>query len=484
MNFANVMSNKAQTKLTENGAVSYDRLNNSLVTLFGQIGALRPRSKEEIEDKFAFAFNNDNLLATKMMFYAGDIRSGLGERRTFRICLHWLAKNYPEIVKKNLHLIPYFNRWDSIFELIDTPCEDDMWDLIDYQIAEDIKAYQQDKPCSLLTKWMPSCNASSKKTRQLAKKALYKLGYSEREYRRMLSTLRAYIKVIERDMSLNNWDKINYEMVPSRAMSTYGNAFQRHDMSRFDQYIADINSGTKKVNAKVLYPYDIVRDFTGRSTHKNPLAEQQWKALPNYIEGENDFIVMADVSGSMTGRPMDTSIGLAIYFAERNKGNYHNLYMTFTDKPRFIKINEGATLREKVRQVMNTNVGYNTDLERAFDYILQHAINSNINPDEMPKALIVISDMEIDRYIKIYGLDFVEEMKKKFESFGYSMPRLFLWNVEARNDTFLSQSEDVIYVSGQSVSSFKYLCGSLEGKTAYDFMLEVLDNKRYDCISI
>lgn len=484
MNFANVMSNKAQTKLTENGAVSYDRLNNPLVTLFGQIGALRPRFEEEIEDKFALAFDNDNLLAIKMMFYAGDIRGGLGERRTFRICLHWLAKNYPEIVKKNLHLIPYFNRWDSIFELIDTPCENKMWALIDYQISKDIEAYQQNKPCSLLAKWMPSCNTSSKKTRRLAKKTLYKLGYSEREYRRILSTLRAYIKVVERDMSLNNWNKINYEIVPSRAMSIYGNAFQKHDMSRFNQYIADINSGEKKVNAKVLYPYDIVRDFTGWSTHKNPLAEQQWKALPNYIEGENNFIVMADVSGSMSGRPMDTSIGLAIYFAERNKGNYHNLYMTFTNEPHFICLKEGATLREKVRQVMQTDVGYSTNLKKAFDYILTHAIKNNITNEALPKALIVISDLEIDNYIQTYGLDFVGEMKKKFATYSYTLPTLVLWNVEARNDTFLSQSEDVIYVSGQSVSSFKYLCGSLEGKTAYDFMLEVLNNKRYDCISI
>ena len=484
MNFANVMSNEAQMKLTENGAVSYDRLNNSLVTLFGQIGALRPRSKEEIEDKFTLAFNEDNLLATKMMYYAGDIREGLGERRTFRICLHWLAKNYPSIVEKNIELIPHFNRWDSIFELINTPCEDYMWKYIKEMLEADIMSINNNLPCSLLAKWMPSCNASSKKTRQLAKKALYKLGYNERAYRRMLSTLRTYIKVVEKDMSLNNWNKINYESVPSQAMSIYGNAFQRHDMSRFNQYIADVNSGKKKVNARTLYPYDIIKDCMPYPPSTNPLAELQWKALPNYIEGENNYVVMADVSGSMTGRPMYTSIGLAIYFAEQNKGDYHNLYMTFTDNPHFIQINEGASLREKVRQVMNTDIGYNTDLEKAFNYILKTAINSGINPDEMPKALIVISDMEIDRYIRIFGLDFVEEMKKKFESFGYSMPRLFLWNVEARNDTFLSQSEDVIYVSGQSISSFKYLCDSLEGKTAYEFMLEVLNNERYDCVSI
>lgn len=484
MNFADIMSNEAQVKLTENGAVSYDRLNNSLVTLFGQIGALRPRSKEEIEDKFALAFNEDNLLATKMMFYAGDIREGLGERRTFRICLHWLAKNYPEVIKKNLYLIPYFNRWDSVFELIDTPCEEDMWDFIDDQLDKDIKAYLEKKPCSLLAKWLPSCNASSKKTKKLAQKTRCKLLCSERQYRKMLSELRAYIKVVERDMSQNNWDKIDYEYVPSRAMSIYGNSFKNHDKERFNKYIADVNNGRKKVNAKVLYPYDIVKDFTGWSIHKNPLAEQQWKALPNYVDGENNFIVMADVSGSMIGRPMDTSVGLAIYFAERNKGDYHNLYMTFTEEPHFVKINEGATLREKIKQVIKTDIGFNTNLEKAFNYILNNAVYNNISNEDMPSAIIVISDMQIDSYIRLYGLDFIEEMKNKFKIFGYSMPKLVLWNVEARKDTFLSQSSDVIYVSGQSVSSFKHLCGLLEGKTNYDFMLEVLNDKRYDCVSI
>ena len=98
MNFSDVMKQESVKKYTENGAMAYDRLNGSLITLFTQIGALRSRTEKEIEDKFASAFNEDKLLATKMLFYCGNIRGGLGERRTFRICLKWLAKNYPSIV--------------------------------------------------------------------------------------------------------------------------------------------------------------------------------------------------------------------------------------------------------------------------------------------------------------------------------------------------------------------------------------------------
>ena len=102
MNFATAMKTSAQSKLTENGAYAYNTTNQSgLLDLFAQIGALRSRDESEITMKFAKAFASDPLLATKMMFYAGNIRGGLGERRTFRTCLKWMAMNHADIVRKN-----------------------------------------------------------------------------------------------------------------------------------------------------------------------------------------------------------------------------------------------------------------------------------------------------------------------------------------------------------------------------------------------
>lgn len=484
MNFADVMKNKAEIKYTENGAIAYDRLNGSLVTLFAQIGALRPRNEKEIEDKFASAFNEDRLLATKMLFYAGNIRGGLGERRTFRICLHWLAINHPTIVKKNIQNIALFNRFDSLFALVGTSCEKDMWSYVQKILVNDLQNMRDGKPCSLLAKWMPTETASSKKTRILARKVISAFKITERQYRQILSSLRKYIKVVERKMSNNEWDDINYPTVPSYAMSRYSQAFLKHDNERYSKYIEDLNNGKTKVNASTLYPYDLVRNYMGWSSQNNLVAEQQWKALPNYISGENNIIVMADVSGSMSGRPMETSIGLAIYFAERNKGDYQNCYMTFTDRPHFIKINPNDTLREKVAQVKHTDIGYNTNLEAAFNYILSNATYNNVSNEDMPKALVVISDMEIDKYMRGRGLGFVDTMKNKYAQFGYELPKLIFWNVEARNDTFLSQSEDVINISGQSASIFKTFIGALNGKTGWDIMIETLNDKMYDCVQI
>ena len=483
MDFSTIAKKQGQLKSTENGQMAYNTTNSNLLDLFGTIGALRTRDKAEIENKFARAFAEDALLATKMLFYAGDIRGlGLGERRTFRICLKWLALNYPHIVEKNIMAIPMFNRWDSIFTLVNTPCEKAMWGVIDSQIHFDQKAMAVGFSCSLLAKWMPSENASSKVTRNLARRAIKDFSISPRDYRKTLSALRGYIDITEKKMSKNEWDSINYEAVPSVAMKNYQKAFARRDALRYQEYLASVNKGEKKINSSTLYPYDLVEQYMGYGDG-GPATEAQWKALPNYVSGENNVLIMADVSGSMRGRPMATSVGLAIYFAEHNQGAYHNLYMTFTDQPRFVSIKEGATLRENVRFVERAGVGYNTSLEAAFNEILKMAVQNSLVNEELPKALLIVSDMEIDSVVFHEGLDFVETMKRRFAQYGYKMPKLLLFNVESRNDTFLTLAPDVIQVSGQSTNTFKSILNGIN-HTAYELMLKVLNDDLYSCITI
>ena len=486
MNFAqsvkNQSTNISNRKLTENGAVAYSSMSNDLLDLFATIGALRPCSEQEIETKFSRAFAQDRLLATKMLFYCGNIRGGLGERRTFRICLKWLANNYPAIVNKNMSLIPLFNRWDSLFVLVGTSCEEKMWHFIEATLEQDMRDMSSKKAISLLAKWMPSENTSSQETRKLARKAMKQLGLEPRSYRKILSKMRKYLDVIERKMSANEWEAIKYNTVPSYAMKNYSDAFRKHDYARFTEYLDSVKNGKTKINASTLYPYDLVHKIWG---NRNETAELQWKSLPNYVEGENNYIVMADVSGSMWGRPIETSIGLATYFAERATSDYHNLYMTFTYDPHFIELNDNMSLREKVEQVRKTDIGYSTDLMKAFDYILNHAVQNQISSEDMPKALIVISDMEIDSYFRPNkNWDFMQTVRWKFANAGLKSPKLIMWNVEARNDTFLTKDEDVILVSGQSPAIFKRLCDNLSGKTNWEIMLETLNDKSYDCVSV
>ena len=505
MNFANAMYREGSTKRTENGAFAYDSTaQGALLDLFSQIGALRPRTEREIESKFAAAFREDKLLATKMLFYAGDIRQGgLGERRTFRICLRWLADNHPEIVNKNIELIPYFNRFDSWFVLCGTKCEKLMWENVAKTLAADMKAYNasvgnKHVPISLLAKWMPSENTSSEKTRQMAVKAQRALQLTPRKYRKMLSALRKHINVTERLMSAGEWAKIDYAKVPSYAMHNYGSAFAKHDHERFDAYLKSVKKGEVKINASVLYPYDLVEKYMNTrevgtyygdcfvARNENAVVEAQWKAMPNYINEGLNIVAMADVSGSMRGRPMASSIGLAIYLAQHNIGAYRNQYMTFTDNPHFVNLREGCSLLEAVQKTASADVGYSTNLMKAMDEILRVAVVNRVSESELPKAMLVLSDNEIDCYFRpSANWDFMDTLEAKFRAAGYRhCPKLIMWNINARHDTFLSNREDVVLVSGQSASTFKNLVRALNGMTAYEYMVSILNGKAYEKIHI
>ena len=246
MNFAQTAKQNATHKLTENGAHAYSTTKNPVLDLFAEIGSLRPRSEGDILMKFSEAFNYDRTLATKMFFYAGNIRGGLGERRTFRIILKYLANTYPSIVRDNIALIPHFNRWDSIFTLVGTTCENDMWQVITEQLMSDMAGVKRSKTSnkpvgiSLLAKWMPTETAHSKDTIALAKRAIQKLGVSPRQYRKMLSALRKHLNIVERLMSANKWDEVEYPAVPSYAMKNYRKAFGKHDQERFSAYITSL----------------------------------------------------------------------------------------------------------------------------------------------------------------------------------------------------------------------------------------------------
>lgn len=482
---SDVMQKQSTIKTTENGAIAYSTTNNDMLDFFSLAGSMRNRESEDIIEKFDLAYEKSPELAIKALFYIGDIRGGLGERRTFRLCLRRLANTNPEVVKRNIHLIPEYNRWDSIFELFDTDVEDIALDFISYQFIEDMTNKNDGKPISLLAKWLPSENASSTNTKLLAKKIRKALGLSSKIYRQYLSSLRKYLDVVETHMSANDWANIKYENVPSNAMMRYRNAFYTHDNEGMNTYIESVKSGKKKINSSVLYPYNLVHSYLhGYYTVKNldNVLEEQWKALPDYTTDTN-ILVMADVSNSMAGRPMETSVGLATYFAQRNKGVFHNQYMTFSRNPHCVSIKDNWTLKNCIKNVMSKEVGYSTDLDAAFKYLLDMCTTNNIPQEELPSALVVISDMEIDRFGREgHDWSFVDKWERKFNKAGYELPKLIMWNVEARNDTFLSQNPNVLYVSGQSTSTFQYFTAALNGKTAYDFMLDILNSDRYSLI--
>ena len=484
MNFSDVMREESKWTKTENGADAKNTTDSALLDMFATIGSMRGRSEDKIIQKFELAFQEDPLGAMRCLFWVRDCRGGAGERRVFRVLLPYIAQKHYEELYRNLELIPEYGRWDDFYALIGTPMEEQFWPFISWKLFRDIKEMEAGRPCSLLAKWLKKADASSPNTRKLGIYTAKKLGMSVYDYKRLCVKLRRYIDVVEQRMSANEWDTINYPAVPSRAMMNYRKAFARHDQERFDEYLNKVQSGEQKINSSTLYPYDIVEKILyGHEDSK--VLEAQWNNLPDYVNGDVNAVVMADVSGSMYGRPLATSIGLAMYFAERNKGAYHNLFMTFSQNPKFVAA-KGETITQKINFISKAEWGMNTDLEKALLKILDVAIENHCSQEEMPKSLIIISDMEIDCCTRQnHRENFYDYVSRVYEEHGYKIPNVVFWNVNSRHDVFLADKnrKGVQLVSGQSASTFKNLIGCVD-KTPVEMMYEVLNSDRYQAIQI
>jgi len=485
------MNGDGNVAFTENGAVAFASTNSSVLDFFANGGALRSRDESSIVNVFEKAYAENPLLATKAMFYFRDIRGGQGERRTFRILLNHLAVNRPEVVRANLPLIAEYGRWDDLYSLIDTDLEEDMFTVIDVQLAEDMNS---DNP-SLLAKWLASENASSSTTKRYGRKTRQALNMSPRQYRKTLSAIRSKIGLVEQTISENNWSEIQYDKLPSKAGLQYRKAFYRHDAERYAHFLEEVKSGTKTINAGTLYPYEIVEKCGGYGYGRGKSADDasldaMWNALPNYF-GDNEVrgLVVADVSGSMSGRPMDVSISLAIYTAERNSGPFAGKFITFSARPTLQTV-EGSDIAEKVRNLSRAAWDMNTDIEAVFNLILKTAQKTGASQDELPTHLYIVSDMEFDAatgdgWHSRGNVDerLFQTIERRYTEAGYKMPFLVFWNVDSRNDQqpMSMDQRGFQLVSGCSPSIFTSLLSN-KATSAYDLMLEVLNQERYAAI--
>ena len=462
-------------KKTENGAIAFEGLCSKVITLFGSIGASRNIDKDIIIDRIKEAYNESADLTRRMCLYARDIRcGGLGERKIGRIFIETMYKLDPNFILQNLNKLVLYGRWDDITELFVKTKDEKILEFIYKQLQNDIVS----ETPSLLAKWMPSENTSSNKTRAAAKTIRKSLEMSSKEYRKILSGIRKKLNLVETKLTNKSYDEIEYSSVPSVAMNMYKKTFIEKDGERFEEFISKVENGKETINAGVLFPYNITeslnRCYYGCYLTKDELRaiEQQWKALPDYVDFSEDVLVMADVSGSMTGRPMATSIGMALYFAERNTGVFKNQFITFTNIPRLFHLDPTLSLQDRYGLVSN-EVGYNTNLDGALEAI--------VKSNGSPKALLVISDCEIDRFVgdgkRVQTI--VAKYKSLFKAAGKTMPKIIFWNVEGGKSFLSLENENVAFTSGYSASIFTQL-ESLIKKGSIEAIIEILSKYNYN----
>lgn len=478
MSFIEKFNNMADVTNTENGGRCYSTTGSKLLDFFSVVGGMRDRSESDIIQLFLAAREEDKELADKIVLYARSIRGigGLGERRIGKILMRELAKVDSPKVRRNFQTLVDNGRFDDLYVFENTPVEDDMWQFMKDIFFNDLSAMKRGEPITLAAKWMKSINTSSAESKRLAKKFCKITHIDEKTYRKSLSALRKYSNVVEVKMSSNNWNNIKFDNVPSLAMKRYSNAFGTHCPEEFNTYKQGLITGEKKINAATLYPYDITYQFMYNGDADTEILEAQWNALPNYFKEGRNIVCCADVSGSMYGRPMATSIGLALYCAQHNTGAYHGSYLTFTDIPRFFTLDETTSLENNINKVME-NVGYNTNLDGCLEAIYEIANEER----DVPEALLIISDEEIDYFISSNNYEgIVDKWVDKYNKIGLKCPKIIFWNVDARNNHYLSKASNpyVSFISGSSAGTFANL-STLIDENAIEAMKKILSNYNF-----
>lgn len=470
--------------LTTNGDKAFKSTLNSNLDFFGLAGSVY--DVEKIIDLFIKAYSEDPLTAIKNLFYLRDIRNGYGRRYNFRLLLTLLSVKESELAIKLLPYIPELGRWDDLVVLVDSiKVRNEVLAIISEQIKFDLK----NDNCSLLGKWLPTEKSPNRFTKKLAVILANELFEGNRKaYRKACVSLRSKINILETHL-VNKDYTFDYSKIPGKALLKYSAAFSRNDYTRYKEYLTSLEKpeNLKKLSEKAskMYPYEIVKKVRSSNHTDNKLSNSLWESLPK--DKESKILVIRDGSASMgwgcsnrTPRPSDIADALTLYASERLKGDFKNSFITFSYKPKFIKIpSRLKTLEDKYDYLQEFDDCSNTNIEATYDLILEAFKNS---PKEThPECVLIISDMQFDSATSSFSeySNTFDIIKKKFEDSGIELPKFVFWNVAVNgNYTFATDDKfNALFISGFSKNIFDEL---LEGNTpdAVGFMNKVLS--RYD----
>jgi hypothetical protein len=460
--FAEAVKSTPEVARTENGMKAKAHSGNALVDLFYKIGASRGKS---VTADFEKAFQEDSDLAMKIAFWSRDVRGGAGERQLFRDVLVHLEKLHPDTLEAVLPFVSEFGRWDDLLVFKTEKFKHMAYTLIGDALRE---------RNGLCAKWMPRQGPIAVEIRNF-------YGMTPKFYRKSLVAL---TNVVESKMCAKDWDSIEFGKLPSLASARYNKAFAKNASASYNAYKARLTAGTDKVNASAVYPYDVIK--TLRHGGDSVVADAQWASLPNYI-GDASVMPLVDVSGSMScpvgGNAnlmcIDIALSLGLYCADKNTGVFKDTFLTFSAKPKAQVVK--GTLAQKMSQMNSSDWGMNTNLHAAFDEILRIAVKGGVNASDMPKTLLILSDMQFDQCVSFD--DSAHQMiKRKYKDAGYKVPNIVFWNLNSRDNVPVKfDKRGTALVSGFSPAVMK---GILSGTdmTPYGIMLATVDVDRYSVL--
>jgi Mg-chelatase subunit ChlD len=447
--------------------------------LYYKIGAARGKF-ETIAGDIAAALGSDKDVAVRIILWSRDVRNGAGERQTFRDAIDFMAENQlidVDEARRIMRKIPELGRWDDLKAFIGTGLESEALELWAAAIPND----------GLAAKWAPRKGEVAAKLRRT-------MGLTPKAYRK---TVVGNTAVVETAMCAKDWDNINFSHVPSLAASRYQKAFGRNATAAYEAYKAELvkpeaeRDPKVKINAKAVYPYDIVKAVRqGDAT----VASEQWKALPDYMEGSEyaGIMPMVDVSGSMecgvggagydyTGKTLsclDVAVSLGLYLSERNRGIFKDEFLTFSGHPELVKTT--GDLKNRIRQMSHAKWGMNTNIVAAFDLMVDSAVRANLSPEDMPRTLLILSDMQFDHCAR-FDNSALESVRQKFVRAGYEPPNVVFWNINSSGNGVPATNKDtgVALVSGFSPSIMASILNAKDF-TPEAIMMKTIMNERYN----
>lgn len=455
---------------TANGALTRSTSGKTALDLFAIIGAAR-KAPQDAVSLFSKAYAEDKNLALRVALWARDVRGGAGEREVFRQILKNLETSDPITLQKLVGYVPEFGRVDDVLDTLDVNSKA-------FEIYAEMVYTAIKQGNGLAAKWCPRKTHVAVKLRSL-------WNMSPKEYRKFLVH---NTNVVETAMCQKDWDNIDFSKLPSLAGLRYQAAFGKHSPVKYANYKNALVKGDAKINVGTLFPHNIITNVRTGNADVVVLAEQ-WKRLPDYL-GENSgkVLVMSDVSGSMgvniggSVAAIDVSIALGLYTSERLKGVFKDVVLTFSSQPSFHKVT-GNTIVERYRNLNSARWDMSTDLQAAFELVLNTAVKNKVSQEDMPETIVVISDMEFNactRDITNYG-----GIKSQYKAAGYNLPRFVFWNVNGRggNNPVKFDANDTCMISGFSPAILEsVLGGNLDDFTPMNVMLETVGKSRYDVV--
>ena len=462
--FVEAVKTVPKTVRTDNGMKTLESSMSDLVDLFFTVGASRGK---DLSTQFARALAQDETLALRLLMWARDVRGGAGEREVVRKILLNLEKTNPKALARILPHLAEFGRWDDLLIFTSKEVKAQAFTLI----GDALRASN-----GLAAKWMPRQGPLAAEIRTF-------FGMSPKFYRKSLVNLS---KTVEQNMCANTWDDINYSHVPSLAAARYQKAFKKHDPVGYEAYKAKLVSGDAKVNASAVYPYDVIKShkFGGDAT----VVQAQWDALPNYI-GDELVLPMCDVSGSMStpvgGNAnltcMDVCVSLGLYLADKNTGPFKDMFLTFSAKSK-IEILKG-NLTAKLAQLQRAQWDMNTNLNSAFEEVLRVAKAGKVDAIDMPKYVLIMSDMQFDQCAR-HDDSAMQMIKRKYSEAGYDVPNIVFWNLNAKagQSPVKFDTKGTALVSGFSPAILKSILAA-EELDPTSVMMATLNSPRYAVIA-